>query len=121
LVTSVNVALSGVDSSMTAIVLSERYLGRPLRILRGWLGEDGKLLAAPVAIFEGRMDRPTIQENPEDGSSTVAISASNIWVDFEHRPGRTTNHEQQQIFYPGDMGFQYAADIFKDLPWGRES
>jgi len=78
------------------------------------------IISDPVLIFEGRMDEPGIEENPEDGSCVVTVSATNIWVDFERKAGRHTNHEEQQIFFPGDLGFQYASEIVKDITWGRK-
>jgi hypothetical protein len=60
-----------------------------------------------------------INENPDEGSCTIAISATSHWVDFERRPGRHTNHAEQQVWFPGDLGFEFSSEIVKEIRWGR--
>jgi hypothetical protein len=81
--------------------------------------DDLAIVADPILIFEGRMDSPVIDENPDDGSCTVTVSASNAWVDFERLSGRHTNHEEQQIFFPGDKGFEFVSAVTSEITWGR--
>lgn len=119
LVNNITVTLAGVDQALTALVLAEDYIDRVLRVHRGLLHSNRQELAEAFVIFEGRVNRPALSEDPEDGSSTVALEASSAWVDFERTPGRTTNHDQQQQYFPGDLGFEFASEIFRDLPWGR--
>lgn len=119
LVNTVTVTLSGVDQALTALVLQEYYIDRTLRIWRGFLDHNTGELVGAFIIFEGRVDKPALNENPEEGTSTLVITAASSWVDFERTPGRRTNHDQQQQFFPGDLGFQFASEIFRDLPWGR--
>ena len=78
------------------------------------------LVIDPVLIFEGRMDSPVISENPDSGNSTISISATNSWVDFERKTGRHTNHEEQQIHFAGDKGFEFASEIITDIVWGKK-
>jgi len=44
---------------------------------------------------------------------------SRMWSDFERTAGRRTNDNDQQVYYPGDRGFQFADDALKDIKWGR--
>lgn len=120
-VNSLTLSLSGVDQAWISAFLSYFYIDRPVKIYKAFL--DGTTMAvvpSPILIFEGRMDEPGIEENPEDGSCIVTVSATNIWVDFERKAGRHTNHEEQQIFFPGDLGFQYASEVVSDITWGRK-
>jgi len=119
-VASLTAQLSGVDQSVISDVLAENYIDRPLLIHKGFLDDNMAVIADPILIFEGRMDSPIIEENPDDGTCTVAVTATNAWVDFERKSGRHTNHEEQQIFFPGDMGFEFASEIVKDITWGRK-
>lgn len=119
-VSSLTAQLSGVDQSLISAVLSEYYIDRPLRIYKGFFDVNMAVIAEPVLIFEGRMDSPVIEENPDDGTCKVAITASSAWVDFERMSGRHTNHEEQQIFFPGDLGFQYSSEVVKDITWGAK-
>ena len=118
-VANITVQLSGVDQSAVSAVLSENYIDRPLRIYKAFLDDDLAIIADPILIFEGRMDSPVINENPDDGTCTVQVSASSAWVDFERLSGRHTNHEEQQIFFPGDKGFEFVSSVAADIFWGQ--
>jgi hypothetical protein len=120
-VNSLTLSLSGVDQAWISAFLSHYYIDRPVKIYKALLDATTMaVISSPILIFEGRMDEPGIEENPEDGSCVVTVSATNIWVDFERKAGRHTNHEEQQIFFPGDLGFQYASEVVKDITWGRK-
>ena len=119
-VASLTAQLSGVDQSVISAVLAEDYIDRPLRIYKGFLDANMAVIADPILIFEGRMDSPVIEENPDDGSCVVSVSATNAWVDFERLSGRHTNHEEQQIFFPGDKGFEFVSEITQEITWGRK-
>lgn len=118
-VANLTAQLSGVDQSLISAVLSENYIDRTLRIYKGFLDDNAAVIASPILIFEGRMDAPTIEENPDDGSCTVSIAATNAWVDFERKSGRHTNHEEQQLFFPGDKGFEFVSEITSEITWGK--
>lgn len=119
-VANLTAQLSGVDQSLVSAVLTQLYIDRPLRIYKGFLDDNMAVVASPILIFEGRMDAPVIEENPDDGSCTVSIAATNAWVDFERRSGRHTNHEEQQLFFPGDKGFEFVSAVASEITWGRK-
>jgi len=119
-VSNVKVSLSGVDQTYINLILAEDYIDRPLKIYMGFLASDGTWIADPILMLEGRMDAPTIKEDIKNGKSVVSISATNVWVDFERNTGRHTNHEEHQTYFSGDKGFEFASEIQKDIPWGRE-
>jgi hypothetical protein len=114
-------SLSGVDNTFIALFLSENYLDRPINLYKGFLDSALTLIADPILMFSGRMHKPLIQENPDDGTCTLSIEAASHWVDFERRSGRHTNHAEQQVWFAGDLGFSFASEVMKDVPWGRKS
>jgi len=121
-VSNLTLSLSGVDQSYIALFLGEAYIDRTVKIYKALLDvDDDSLVANPVLFFEGRMDQPVIQEDPDNGTCVLGVSCTNAWVDFERRPGRHTNHLEQQVHFPGDMGFEFASEVPKDLIWGRKS
>lgn len=121
IVTTVSVSLSGIDQTYISQFLSYDYIDRQLLIYKAMIDSTtGVIVSSPVNIFDGRMDRPVIQENPDDGTCTIAIQVTNHFVDFNRKPGRHTNNEEQQIFFPGDLGFEYSTEIVRDIIWGRK-
>mgnify|MGYP006430835895 CR=1 FL=1 len=119
MVSSVTLSLSGIDKVWISKVLNKEYIDRTVKIYTAFLDDSETLIVDPVLIFEGRMDSPTISENPEGGKSSVSVSATNSWVDFSRKTGRHTNNEEQQIHFSGDKGFEFASQIVKDVIWGR--
>ena len=117
-VNDVTVTLSGVDQSFISIFLQNDYVNRRARIyFAAWNGSS--LVTDPVMLIDGLMDQPVIADNPETGLSTVAVRVSNQWADFDRITGRRTNHDLQQIYFPGDKGFEFASQQYRQLTWGR--
>ncbi len=119
-VSSVNINLSGIDKTWVSNFLNQQYIDRTIKISLAFMDSAQALVIDPVLIFEGRMDSPVISENPDAGDSTISISATNSWVDFERKTGRHTNHEEQQIHFSGDKGFEFASEIITDIVWGKK-
>jgi hypothetical protein len=118
-VSNVTLSLSGIDQVWISNALNQDYIDRTIKIRLAFLDASQTLVIDPVLIFEGRMNQPSISEDPDGGKSTVSVSATNAWVDFSRKTGRHTNHEEQQIHFPGDKGFEFASEIVKDVIWGR--
>ena len=119
MVSKVQLSLSGVDQSMISRFLNKEYIDRQVKIYTAFLNDAQVLIADPVLIFEGRMDAPVITDNPIAGDSKITVSATNSWVDFSRKTGRHTNHEEQQVFFAGDKGFEFASEIVKEIIWGK--
>lgn len=119
-VTSVTVNLSGIDQSWVSNFLNQDYIDREIKVSLAFIDDAQALVVDPVLIFDGRMNSPVISENPESGESTISITATNSWVDFERTTGRYTNHEAQQIHFSGDKGFEFASKITEDITWGKK-
>lgn len=118
--TQVTVSLSGVDQSWIAVFQQQEYIDRKITIHLVVMDSEDRLITDPLMQFDGRIDRPQILSNPEDGSCTVAVTATNQWVDFERAPGRRTNSQEQQIWFAGDLGFDYIPQLInKQIIWGR--
>ncbi len=113
-------SLSGVDQAWISQVLFKRYLNRRVRTYLALLDDLYAVIVNPILIFEGLMDSPRIQSDPDSGASVVTLDATSIWANFEFTPGRHTNHEEQQTYFPGDNGFQYMPSLaLQKIRWGR--
>jgi len=76
------------------------------------------LVSDPLLIFDGRLNNPVIKEDVEAGTSTIAVQASSLFVDFDRINTRFTNNESQQSFFAGDTGFRFSSVVVKELNWG---
>ena len=114
---AVSITLSGVSQEYISILLSQTYIDRQVTISRVLLSNSYSIIGAPILIYDGRIQSFSISDN--DDTSTIVISASSHWADFDKKAGRRTNHNSQQIYFPGDLGFEFAANTVKDLKWGR--
>lgn len=120
MVSTMTLSLSGIDKTMINLVLNNNYINRVVRVYTAFLDVNSHVLVInPVLIFEGLTDSPTISEDPDGGKSTVAVSATNSWVDFDRKTGRHANNEEQQVLFPGDKGFEFASQNITNLLWGR--
>lgn len=119
IVSSLTLTLSGVDQVWISSFLSEDYIDRTVKIHTAFLDDAQALVVDPVLIFEGRIDSPVIEDDPEGGTSTIGVSVTNAWVDFSRKTGRHTNHEEQSLHFAGDKGFEFSSEIVKDIIWGR--
>lgn len=117
-VSSCTLGLSGVDQSYISLFLNNNFIDRPVSIWKGFLDASMAVITSPLLIFNGRINKPGITEDPAAGSCTLAVEVASNWVDFQRIPGRHTNHTEQQIWYPGDNGFEFATDKATSLKWG---
>ncbi len=121
----ITVSLSGIKSSMLSLVLGEARQGRPCHLWLAALTEAGELDGEPHMAFSGRMDVPRI--NDDGATATIAITAETRLIDLARPRERRFSHEDQQIDFPGDRGFEYVTAITsQDIrhggvgsdPWG---
>lgn len=116
-INSVTITLGGVRDSDLELFLGNQYLDQPMKIFRVWYDDSGTRIGDPVMIFDGRIDKPVISDDPENGI-TIGCAASSQWVDYERRAGRHTNPSEQRFFFPTDTGFKFANIAIKELKWG---
>jgi len=100
--------LSGVPSSLISFSLTENYQNRVVTL---WLGlmSNGSLIADPVALFVGRADLLTI--NDDGTNSTIELAVENFMIDLLRPRSRYYTQEDQKIDYPNDLFFQYVREI----------
>lgn len=112
----IDMQLAGMPAETISLVLGEVYQGRPARIWVGFLSEAGAVLSDPLGPFAYLMDNVDIQEGAE--SATVVLHAENRLRILDRSSNRRSTHEDQQIDYPGDLGYEYVASLQdKELKW----
>jgi len=105
----IQLQLSGIPSAQLALVLGQVSQGLEARVWLAFLDEDGTLLDV-IDAYQGKMDQPVISDDAE--TSSVAIRVENRYSDSRTK-ARRWNHEDQQQLFPGDLGFEFVADIAK--------
>lgn len=115
---SVAIELSGVNQGNVATALTENFIDRRIIIRRGFRDASDQIIIDPVSIFDGRIDSWSLREDVMAGTSTIAWQTASHWIDFDRIYGRRTNNEDQQGWFPGDKGFEFAAQA-DDLRWGK--
>ena len=115
---TISISLSGVDTTYVNLFLTGGYLDRTVQIYKAFLDSNDALVSDPLLIFDGRLNNPVIKEDVEAGTSTIAVQASSLFVDFDRINTRFTNNESQQSFFAGDTGFRYSSVVVKELNWG---
>lgn len=117
-VNNLNIQLSGVEQSYISIFLQQNYMDRRARIWRAVIDASNEVVGSPFLYFDGRIVGFDIEDDKKD--SVIDIEIASHWRDFEKIVNRKTNHNSQQIHFAGDMGFEFASKMVKDLRWGRK-
>lgn len=124
--TTITATLTGVDSNLLAVAVSEdraHYVGRMLRVFLQFFDEDWQPLDDPFARAAGIMDGMTVNRSQNGDGATVrsiAVTAPNIFAGRRVPPfGYFTDRDQQQRS-PGDLGCQHIPELQNasiPVPW----
>jgi hypothetical protein len=116
--TNVTFTLSGIPQDDITKIFGEVRQGYPVKLWFGALGSNNNVIADPLQIFAGRMDITTIDEGAQ--TSTISISVENRLIDLNRARERRYTDQDQQIDFPGDLGFQYVQSIQDwNGTWGK--
>ena len=115
--TSLNITLSGADTTFISTVLNENIVNDSVDIFRGLLDSNNALIADPILLYSGNID--TFQINESETESNVTLTVVSHWADFDKKSGRQTNNNSQQRFFNTDVGMDYSSQTVLDLKWGR--
>jgi hypothetical protein len=113
------ISLSGLPPSHKSLALSAARQNKPGKVWEGARDETtGAIIADPKLSFVGRMDVVDIEDNAE--TCTIAVTFANRLADLMTPRERRYTHEDQQIDYAGDKGFEFVPGLQdKAIVWGR--
>ena len=117
-VSNITLSFSGADQTIISLFLNNNYMSKDVEVYKGFLDDSQALIADPVTLFKGKIESFNVDE--EINNSTVNISVASHWADFERVQGRKTNTNSQQIYFSGDVGFDYASQHIAEIKWGRD-
>lgn len=111
------VQFSGLTSGDAALALQTGRQGRTGRIWLAGLDATGAVIADPYQLTGGRFD--TFLLNDDGKIATVGARYEGALIDLERPRERRYTHEDQQIDYPGDLGFEFV-NALQDMQliWG---
>jgi len=115
---STSLILSGAEQSFISLFLSNNYINVGYSQHVAILDDQGVVIGTPVEVYDGLISGVTIEDSGK--TSKVKIDISSHWADFEKKSGRKTNHNSQQVYFPGDNGFEFAATKSTDIKWGKK-
>ena len=115
---SINILLSGADTTFISVVLNENIVNDTVELFRGFLDSNNALIADPILLYSGNIDTFQIEESTN--SSSINLAVVSHWADFEKKSGRQTNNNSQQRFFSTDVGMDFASQTVLDIKWGRE-
>ncbi len=113
-----NIVLSGVDQAWIQKVLEKKFVNRRIVVRKASCDAAWNVVVDPGVLFDGFMKRPRIVEDSDSGKCHVLVECSHDAADFENAGGRRTNHELEQLHFPGDGIFKYASQGNRQLLWG---
>ena len=119
-VNELTLEIGGADRTIIAALLANDSKENYVSISRAVVDELESYATAlsSFVLFDGRITSFAIDDSERE--SRISISVASHWADFEKVMNRRTNLNSQQIYFPTDLGMQYASKITKDLKWGRE-
>ena len=116
-VNQVNFALSGASNTITNLFLNNDYVDRRIVIYRLFFNNESVAIGTPIMLFDGEMTSFSINESGT--SSTVNVTSSSVFYDFDRIAGRRTNSTSQQMHFPLDKGMDFAAVVDDRIRWGK--
>lgn len=112
------VSLSGDVAALMQVNLAAARTGLPGRVWIGFFDSAGALVADPFMAFAGRFDVPDLVIG--GARATIEVRYESRLIDLDRPRIRRYTHEDHQIDYPGDRGFEYVSSIQdKEVVWGR--
>lgn len=117
-INSTSIRLSGVQQDFVDVFLTGDYMNAQVLIYRAVIGALGTVTGDPFLYFDGRIVGFSIADT--ENSSEIEVEISSHWKDFEKVNNRKTNSNSQQMYFPDDLGFEFASKMVKDLKWGRK-
>lgn len=114
--TGIGFQFSGVDTSLVAVALGQKYQGRAVKLWYAPLDANHAVIVDPIGPFQYRMDTMDIEIGT---TASIRVSAESRLIDWERSMNTRYTHEEQQRLHPNDLGLQYVPQMVeKQIRWG---
>jgi hypothetical protein len=102
---NVTFSLSGIVVDFVTEAVNQVRITDTATLWLGFVDDTGAVIADPVQLFSGSLDVPSMTDFGQ--ASTLSITAENPLVRLQEAPNRSFDDADQQINYPGDLGFSF--------------
>ena len=104
----------GLNAAFLTIAHQEQYRGRIVRLLKAYLNaETHALIGTPRVMFIGRIkSMPSTETN---AACSINVIAEHYDAELGRAAPSRLNDADQQRFYPGDLGCQYAESMVEKV------
>lgn len=116
-VNQINIGLSAATNTFTSIFMNNDYVDTRVVIYRVFLNSSLVQIDNPVMLFDGEIQSYAINETGR--TSTLGVTCSSVFYEFDRINGRRTNQSSQQALFPGDKGMNHSAITTEDIRWGK--
>jgi hypothetical protein len=117
--TGVDLSLSGLNSDILSVALSEDYQDRVVILWLGFMNDDDTVLGV-VEIFRGRCDVMSINDTGD--TATLSMTAESVLIGLEKQSERRFTTQDQQIDFASDTGFDGVPGLqVREVVWGKSS
>jgi hypothetical protein len=100
---NVTFTLSGIPSELAGDAINYVRLYSEVQVWFGFIDGSRNVIADPSRCFDGHLDVPTMTDASD--TCTLTVTAENPLVDLNGAPNRRFTDCDQQLEYPGDIGF----------------
>tara|TARA_R110002167_G_scaffold261391_2_gene467956 strand:- start:467 stop:1048 length:582 start_codon:yes stop_codon:yes gene_type:complete len=97
-------------------ILVSDYVDRNVTITRVYYDVDGGVVDG-VVLYSGFINTASAASGLGADGAAVSLQTSNNWTDFSKLSGRHTNSASQQAVFSGDLGFEWAKEVQKQVEW----
>ena len=115
-----SVSISGMDSSVLNLALTENYQNRNITVFIGYTMGGSNEVAGTIVLFKGRMTSMTVNDTVQ--GATITLQAENRLLDLERPSNLRYTKESQAFLHSGDLFFNQVASLQdKEIVWGKSS
>ena len=116
----ISITISGMDSTVLNLALTENYQNRKIIIFLGFLDGGTDEVKGVLNAFTGRMVSMNILDSTD--SSTIVINAENRLIDMKRPSKLRYTSESQKFISSTDTSFNRVMQMIdKEVVWGRKS
>jgi hypothetical protein len=108
--TGLRFSIAGPIGAYLSTALQEHVQGKPVKVYIAFFDSNEALIGTPVEEWSGLIDTMTVDDAP-GGESSIVVTAESRYAQFARPRLRRHSDEDQQAAYPGDLFYQYAADM----------